>query len=107
MGAGLQRTGIAFQVSDLPAHRAGSSEGKLLALLMVSVALPGSVMSSTGVVAEMSLRAGDTLLVVGTRRAIRALGDQPGDFAKIGAPFTVVVLLICVLLVPVLFPLYP
>ena len=29
-----------------------------------------------------------------------------GDFVKIGVPFTVLVLLICVLLVPVLFPLY-
>ncbi len=30
-----------------------------------------------------------------------------GDFMKIGVPFTIVVLFICVLLVPVLFPLYP
>lgn len=51
MGAGLSRTGIAFQMSDLLVRKAGSSEAKLLVLLMVSVALLGSVMSSTGVVA--------------------------------------------------------
>lgn len=30
-----------------------------------------------------------------------------GDFVKVGVPFTIVVLFICVLLVPVIFPLYP
>jgi di/tricarboxylate transporter len=30
-----------------------------------------------------------------------------GDFVKIGVPFTFVVLIICILLVPILFPLYP
>lgn len=51
MGAGLSRTGIAFQMSDLLVKKAGNSEVKLLVLLMASVALLGSVMSSTGVVA--------------------------------------------------------
>ena len=30
-----------------------------------------------------------------------------GDFVKIGVPFTIIVLLICTFLVPILFPLYP
>jgi len=51
MGAGLARTGIAYQLSDWLIGKAGNSETRLIALLMVSVAGLGSVMSSTGVVA--------------------------------------------------------
>lgn len=51
IGAGLARTGIAYQLSDLLVKKAGRSEAKLLVLLMLSVAALGSVMSSTGVVA--------------------------------------------------------
>lgn len=51
MGAGLERTGIAYQLSDLLIRKAGDSENRLVVLLMVSVAGLGSVMSSTGVVA--------------------------------------------------------
>lgn len=51
MGAGLARTGIAYQLSDLLIRRAGNSETKLTVLLMLAVAGLGSVMSSTGVVA--------------------------------------------------------
>lgn len=51
VGAGLARTGIAYHLSEWLIARAGDSEGRLVALLMVCVAGLGSVMSSTGVVA--------------------------------------------------------
>ncbi len=51
IGAGLQRTGIAQQLSEQLVRRAGSNENKLVVLLMLAVAGLGSVMSSTGVVA--------------------------------------------------------
>ncbi len=51
IGEGLVRTGIAYQVGDWLVRVAGSSETKLLVLLMLAVAGLGSVMSSTGVVA--------------------------------------------------------
>lgn len=51
IGEGLVRTGVAFRVGEWMVRRAGKSETRLLLLLMVSVALLGSVMSSTAVVA--------------------------------------------------------
>jgi len=51
IGAGLARTGIAHQLSDWLIRKSGSSESRLLILLMLTVAALGSVMSSTGVVA--------------------------------------------------------
>jgi len=51
IGEGLVRTGIAYRVGDWLVARAGSSETRLLVLLMLAVAGLGSVMSSTGVVA--------------------------------------------------------
>lgn len=51
IGDGLVRTGIAYKLGDWMAHQAGSSETRLLVLLMFTVAALGSVMSSTGVVA--------------------------------------------------------
>lgn len=51
MGAGLQRSGIAQHLSEQLIRWAGSSETKLIVLLMLAVAGMGSVMSSTGVVA--------------------------------------------------------
>ncbi|MFB4390461.1 MULTISPECIES: SLC13 family permease [unclassified Pseudomonas] len=51
IGEGLVRTGIAYRIGEWMSERAGNSEARLLVLLMVSVALLGSVMSSTGVVA--------------------------------------------------------
>lgn len=51
IGEGLVRTGIARRLGDWLAERAGRSQGKLVALLMLIVATLGSVMSSTGVVA--------------------------------------------------------
>lgn len=51
IGDGLVRTGIAYQMGDWLVAKAGSSETRLLVLLMLSVAFLGSVMSSTGVVA--------------------------------------------------------
>ncbi|CAD5108014.1 SLC13 family permease [Zestomonas carbonaria] len=51
IGAGLVRTGIAYRLGDWLVDKAGSSETRLLVLLMLCVAGLGSVMSSTGVVA--------------------------------------------------------
>lgn len=51
VGEGLVRTGVAYRLSDLLARYARGSEARLIVLLMVTVALLGSVMSSTGVVA--------------------------------------------------------
>jgi len=51
IGNGLVRTGIAYRLGDWLMRSAGSSESRLLILLMLAVAGLGSVMSSTGVVA--------------------------------------------------------
>lgn len=51
IGEGLTRTGVAYRVGEWLVRRAGRSETRLLVLLMLSVALLGSVMSSTAVVA--------------------------------------------------------
>lgn len=51
IGDGLVRTGIAYRLGDWLVARAGSSETRLLVLLMLAAAGLGSVMSSTGVVA--------------------------------------------------------
>src|SRR5690554_4044870 len=51
VGEGLVRTGIAYQLGEKLIEHAGSSETKLIILLMVSVTMLGSIMSSTGVVA--------------------------------------------------------
>jgi di/tricarboxylate transporter len=51
IGDGLVRTGVAQQLGDWLIARAGSSETRLLVLLMGVVATLGAFMSSTGVVA--------------------------------------------------------
>lgn len=51
IGNGLVRTGIAYRLGEWLMRSAGSSETRLLILLMLAVAGLGSVMSSTGVVA--------------------------------------------------------
>ena len=51
IGDGSVRTGIAYRLGDWLMRAAGSSETRLLVLLMLAVAGLGSVMSSTGVVA--------------------------------------------------------
>lgn len=51
IGMGLVRTGIAYRLGDWLVKKAGSSETRLLILLMLASAGLGSVMSSTGVVA--------------------------------------------------------
>ena len=51
VGEGLVRTGIANRIGDFLLHHAKGSETRLLVLLMGAVALLGSLMSSTGVVA--------------------------------------------------------
>ena len=51
VGEMLDRTGVARAVGDLILKYGGTSETKLLALIMIAAALLGSVMSSTAVVA--------------------------------------------------------
>ena len=51
IGEGLVRTGVAQRLGDWLVARAGSSETRLIVLLMTVVAALGAVMSSTGVVA--------------------------------------------------------
>ena len=51
VGEGLVRTGVVQKLADWLIARASSSQSRLIVLLMLSVALLGSVMSSTGVVA--------------------------------------------------------
>jgi di/tricarboxylate transporter len=51
IGEGLVRTGVARQLGDWLNAKAGTSETRLLVLLMASVAGLGSIMSSTAVVA--------------------------------------------------------
>jgi di/tricarboxylate transporter len=51
IGEGLVRTGVAQRLGDWLLVKAGSSETRLLVLLMAAVAVLGAFMSSTGVVA--------------------------------------------------------
>ena len=51
VGEGLVRTGVSHGVGDWILKKASGSETKLLVFLMVSVAVIGSVMGSTGIVA--------------------------------------------------------
>ncbi|MBP2167653.1 di/tricarboxylate transporter [Erwinia toletana] len=51
IGEGLVRTGVAVQMGEWLVRMAGSSESKMLILLMFTVAGLGAFMSSTGVVA--------------------------------------------------------
>lgn len=51
VGAAIERSGIAYQISDWLTRTSGSSETKLLVLLMISIGLLGALMSPIGVVA--------------------------------------------------------
>jgi di/tricarboxylate transporter len=51
VGDGLVRTGVARRMGDWLVRRAGTSEPRMIALLMAVVATLGATMSSTGVVA--------------------------------------------------------
>ncbi|WP_392566398.1 SLC13 family permease [Utexia brackfieldae] len=51
IGEGLVRTGISYQISEYILRVAGNNEIRIIILIMLGVALLGSVMSSTGVVA--------------------------------------------------------
>lgn len=53
VGEGLFQTGVAQAMGRLPARLAGNSEARLLAVVMVMVALLSAFMSSTGTVAVM------------------------------------------------------
>lgn len=69
IGEGLVRTGVAQRIGDALVRRAGSSETRLIAVLMVVVATIGSVMSSTGVVA---------IFIPAALRIARNTGIPPG-----------------------------
>lgn len=66
VGEGLVRTGIANQIGDFLLRHANGSESRLLVMLMLAVALLGSVMSSTGVVAIFI----PVVLLVATRQKL-------------------------------------
>ncbi|UOQ90101.1 anion permease [Agromyces endophyticus] len=51
IGEGLSRTGLTYRLGDWLSARAGTSTTRLIVLLMLTVALLGAFMSSTGVVA--------------------------------------------------------
>ncbi|EPC09405.1 SLC13 family permease, partial [Pasteurella multocida] len=51
VGEGIVRTGIAYQVSEWLLKASKNNETKVLILLMLAVAVLGSFMSSTGIVA--------------------------------------------------------
>ena len=51
VGEGLSRTGVTYRLGEWLARTSGTSSSRLIVLLMLSVALLGAVMSSTGVVA--------------------------------------------------------
>ncbi|GJH42380.1 transporter YfbS [Pasteurella canis] len=51
VGEGIVRTGIAYQVSEWLLKASNNNETKVLILLMLAVAILGSFMSSTGIVA--------------------------------------------------------
>ncbi|WP_026067700.1 SLC13 family permease [Pusillimonas noertemannii] len=51
IGEGLVRTGVAQKVGDWLLHHAGTSESRLMIMLMAVVGLMGSIMSSSAVVA--------------------------------------------------------
>jgi len=51
VGEGLSRTGVTYRMGDWLARTAGTNQARLIVLLMLSVALLGAIMSSTGVVA--------------------------------------------------------
>ncbi|MEC9433941.1 MAG: SLC13 family permease [Pseudomonadota bacterium] len=96
IGEGLARTGVAARLGDLLAARAGRSEGRLIALLMVAAALMGAVMSSTAVVAILipvalrMARAGG----VPARRLLMPLSAGAlisGMMALVGTPANLVV----------------
>lgn len=51
VGEGLSRSGVTYRMGDWLARTAGTNQARLIVLLMLSVALLGAIMSSTGVVA--------------------------------------------------------
>ena len=51
LGEGLVRTGVTRRLGDWISRKAGSSETRLMVLLMASVGIVGSLMSSTAIVA--------------------------------------------------------
>jgi di/tricarboxylate transporter len=69
IGAGLVRTGVARRLGDWLIAKAGSSEIRLIVLLMIAVCAMGSVMSSTAVTA---------LFIPVALRIAQSTGAAPG-----------------------------
>lgn len=69
VGEGLVRTGVARRMGEAIVHHAGGRETRLLVGLMLVVALVGSIMSSTGVVA---------IFIPIVLRIARSTGIPPG-----------------------------
>lgn len=69
LGDGLVRTGVARNVGDWLIHKTGSSETKLLILLMIVVCTIGATMSSTAVTA---------IFIPVVLRIARSTGSAPG-----------------------------
>ena len=90
VGESLVRTGVAYRVSDGILKVAGNSEAKVLILLMLSVRGLGAFV--TPVSSPVNT------MVVGPG------GYKFADFIKIGVPFTLIVMLVTVFIVPILFP---
>lgn len=70
IGEGLVRTGVAQRLGDWLIKKAGSSENRLLVLLMSVVGSLGAFMSSTGVVA---------IFIPVAQRIAKATGTAPGQ----------------------------
>ncbi len=81
IGDGLVRTGVATKMGAWLVQMAGSSETRMLVLLMLTVAGLGAFMSSTGVVAIFI----PVVISVCARMKIAPSHDDPGgDAAKSG-----------------------
>lgn len=95
IGEGLVRTGVALRMGEWLIKVAGSSETKMLVLLMTTVAGLGAFMSSTGVVAifipvvigvaaKMNTSPGRLMMPLSFCRADQRDDDPGGDAAKSG-----------------------
>lgn len=105
IGDGLVRTGVATVVGTWLVKMAGSSEIKMLVLLMITVAGLGAFMSSTGVVAMAASAAFMTPVSSPVNTLVLGPGNYSfSDFVKLGVPFTLIVMAVCIVMIPMLFP---
>jgi len=129
VGEALFRTGVAYAIGDWLMSVAGTSEKRLLILLMLVVAGLSAFMSSTGAVAifipvalNLAAKAGtspsrlmmplaaSTAFSTPVASPVNTLVLGPGgyrfnDFIKVGLPLQVLAMVVTLLAVPLLFPL--